>query len=360
MRIVMVAPYPPPVGGVSVHVKRMKQYLEGNGYTCAVYNEAKRDDIAEQVYKIERYIEFVWQIPFLKGDILHFHSPDIRVRMLLGFYKIFRKKIILTVHGESLYFQLKNAGRIKRFFLINSLRRIDKVICVNERNTQELLTLGFQKQNVMTLPAYVHPIETQYDERGISNEAWDFINKSSFLICANGCVRTSNEKDIYGFDLLIHLLKRIHSNDIQASLFIAVLDVGGQNDSEKAYYESLKDQVSAYHLNDYVYFYEVKDTEFYPILKNSHLFIRPTLMDGFGVSIAEAIYFGVPAIASDVCKRPEGTIVFPSQNMNALEAKTLDVIQHYSTYKEKLSQYKSLDYAERLCDVYKQIVSLEE
>lgn len=46
--------------------------------------------------------------------------------------------------------------------------------------------------------------------------------------------------------------------------------------------------------------------------------------------------------------------------MNALEAKTLDVIQHYSTYKEKLSQYKSLDYAERLCDVYKQIVSLEE
>ncbi|PEY37709.1 glycosyltransferase [Bacillus cereus] len=360
MRIVMIAPYPPPIGGVSVHVKRMKRYLEGKGIVCSVYNEAKREDSTNQVYKIDRYVKFIWRIPFLKYDILHFHSPDIRIRMLLGFYKMFNKRIILTVHGESLYLQLKNAGRLKRFFLIHSLRRIDKVICVNARNTEELLNLGFPEKNVMTLPAYVHPITTQRDEAEIPNEVWDFIQKKSFLICANGCIRILNEKDVYGFDILIQLLKRLHALGIKASLLVAVLDVEGQNKYEKLYYQKLKDQINEYHLANYIFFYEVKDTEFYPILKKSDLFIRPTVMDGYGVSIAEAIYFGIPAIASDVCKRPEGSILFSSQDVDELEKKTLDVFQNYAAYREKLFQYNSLDYAESLCNVYRQIVSIEE
>ncbi|PFK47351.1 glycosyltransferase [Bacillus cereus] len=360
MRIVMIAPYPPPIGGVSVHVKRMKGYLEGKGAVCLVYNEAKKEDVLNQVYKIDRYVRFIWRIPFLKCDILHFHSPDIRIRMLLGFYKMFNKKIILTVHGESLYLQLKNGGRLKRFLLIHSLRRIDKVICVNERNTEELLNLGFPKENVMTLPAYVHPVITNGDEADIPNKVWDFIQKKSFLICANGCIRILDGKDLYGFDMLIQLLKRLHTLGIKASLLIAILDVEGQDESEKLYYQKLKNQIYEYHLVDYIFFYEVKDTEFYPILKKSDLFIRPTVMDGYGVSIAEAIHFGIPAIASDVCKRPEGSIVFSSQDVDELEEKTLDVFRNYSAYREKLSQYSSLDYAESLCNVYRQIVSIEE
>ena len=66
--------------------------------------------------------------------------------------------------------------------------------------------------------------------------------------------------------------------------------------------------------------------ELWPIFKKASLMIRPTNTDGYGVSIAEALYFGCPAIASDVCDRPEGTILFKNRNLDDLYDKTKRVL----------------------------------
>jgi glycosyltransferase involved in cell wall biosynthesis len=105
-----------------------------------------------------------------------------------------------------------------------------------------------------------------------------------------------------------------------------------------------------------VYFYEVENTEFYPIVKRSQLFIRPTYIDGYGVSIAEALHCKVPSIASDVCNRPEGTVLFKSRDITDLLSKVLDVIERYSMYKHEVSKIKMRDYASDLIDVYHRTV----
>jgi len=38
--------------------------------------------------------------------------------------------------------------------------------------------------------------------------------------------------------------------------------------------------------------------------------VRPTLWDSFGISVAEALHFNVPVIASNVCQRPERAVTF--------------------------------------------------
>lgn len=42
MKVVFIGPYPPPYGGVSVHIKRMKAYLEKKDVDVIIYNESKK------------------------------------------------------------------------------------------------------------------------------------------------------------------------------------------------------------------------------------------------------------------------------------------------------------------------------
>ncbi|MDF9507906.1 glycosyltransferase, partial [Bacillus cereus] len=58
--------------------------------------------------------------------------------------------------------------------------------------------------------------------------------------------------------------------------------------------------------------------ELWPLFKKSDIMIRPTYSDAYGISIEEAIYFNCRAIASNVCNRPEGTILFENRNINDL------------------------------------------
>ncbi len=58
--------------------------------------------------------------------MFHFHSIDIKIRILLGVYNFFGKKIILTVHGESLTDQLKSSNFITRYLLLKSLNKLGK------------------------------------------------------------------------------------------------------------------------------------------------------------------------------------------------------------------------------------------
>jgi glycosyltransferase involved in cell wall biosynthesis len=47
-------------------------------------------------------------------------------------------------------------------------------------------------------------------------------------------------------------------------------------------------------------------------------FVRPTLADGDSISVREALALGVPCVASDAARRPEGAWIFPSGDADAL------------------------------------------
>lgn len=61
--------------------------------------------------------------------------------------------------------------------------------------------------------------------------------------------------------------------------------------------------------------------ELWPLFKQSDLMIRPTYSDCYGISIAESLYFDSPAIASAVCDRPEGTVLFKNRDTDDLYKK---------------------------------------
>jgi glycosyltransferase involved in cell wall biosynthesis len=338
MKVNIIGPYPPPYGGISVHVKRMKKYLTSMGVEVEVFKDNKRT---------------FFKIPFLQG-VIHLHSISLKKRIIMGlFASLFNKKIVLTIHGESLHNQLEESNWIAKKLLLLSMKKISRIICVNSKILEELAASGIAAHKLIYLPAYINPMDDENDFTSIPYKIWDFINDSKFLISANGWITFYKNQDLYGMDMLIELMRRLKKEAYDVSMVIAVLGSHMQNRQERLYYDNLKSKIINHNLQKCIFLYEPEDTEFYPILKKSSLFIRPTNTDGYAVSLAEALYYKVPSIASDVPDRPQGTIIFETRNMEDLYIKTVEVIENYDLYKEKIEDIKMPENEEKLLNIYK-------
>lgn len=71
--------------------------------------------------------------------------------------------------------------------------------------------------------------------------------------------------------------------------------------------------------------------------------------------MSEAIYVNTPCIASDVCLREEGTILFRNRDFKDLYDKVVNVLENYNIYKEKVIKIKIKNYAREILETYKQI-----
>lgn len=357
MKIAIIGPYPPPYGGISVHIKRMKLYLENNNIDVVIYNESKEDNfILEKVISIGTYKKFIFKIPFLKEDILHFHSINKRIRILLGFYKIFNKKIILSLHGESMNDQIKTSNYLGKKLLKSSLKKIDYVTCSNSKIKKDLICFGIDQNKIEVIPEYIKPFETKEDFESVPQNVWQFVNSSNFLISANGWIRFYDKEDLYGIDMLINLVYELNKKNIQVSLILALLGVESQSREEKKYYCELKSRIKELDIENNIFIFESKNKEFYPILQKSQLFIRPTNTDGNSVSVMEAMDLKIPCIASDACPRPKGIVKFKSRDIKDLTKKSMEVIQDYKVYKEKSKEIKLENNAQKLLEIYKNII----
>ena len=84
----------------------------------------------------------------------------------------------------------------------------------------------------------------------------------------------------------------------------------------------------------------------------SDVFVRPTNTDGYGVSIAEAIHFKIPAVASDVCQRPEGTILIRSRDIDDFTSKIKNVLDNYEVHKRRVAKVILEDNVEKILELY--------
>ncbi|CCO48252.1 putative Glycosyl transferase, group 1 [Vibrio nigripulchritudo SOn1] len=350
MKVAIFGIYPPPYGGISVHIKRVMKKLLEKGDEVTVYNQGLYFNVSQNIQSIPLK-KMLFSIFFNDFDILHFHNTNRSLKSLLLLMKLFRNKVILTSHGDSLVNQLNEANHLFRVWMIINLKSIDKIICVNPETANTLSTIGIK--NTCISPAYINPVECQNDIENISNIVWDFISDAEFLISANGAVRFYNEEDLYGLDLMIDCMETYIGSKVK--LIFCVLSVTEQSEKEKEYYQRLKKKVIDLDLMNNVLLYEVSNSEFYPILKSSHLFVRPTNNDGYGVSIAEAIYYNVPAIATDVCRRPEGTILVKNRCVVSLKQKIQYVLEHYNLEKERVSLIDVPDNFKELYNIYESL-----
>lgn len=323
-------PYPPPLGGISVHIARMEPFLNKEKIDYTIFNHGFEEN--ERVFATKKKMFWYLKMLFIKRyNTFHFHQFfTFHFIYYFIFSNLRKEKIIVTIHSERIfsYSKLKKAFVL---FLIKKTKRL-KLISVSQNLNNYLNKHGIKS---VFLPAYVPPISVEEIK----------VKKSKKLILFS--VWKLNEKlanEIYNVPLAFDYLIRNKQN--YKMLFM----VGSKSDSDIKYLQKL---IHKYKISNNVTI--IYNQSLVSYLNNCEFLLRTNLSDGYGVSIQEALDLGVPAVASDVCERPKGTVVFKNNNIEDLSSK-IKYIENTPLI-NILQKKESLDYHLQLIQIYKTIIN---
>lgn len=310
-KVNIIGPFPPPFGGISVHLKRIFDYI--NTENVQFYNTSINN--FEQSKSLSKFDLVLFLFKF--NQLIHYHSSSINIRLVLAICSIFNPSIYLHAHGASLTDQLASStwkSKILSFFLGRM-----NIICSNT----EIYNYINSNNSVRSLHLYDAFIPPLYDEH-IYTTTLDKteLPKSRYLISMTGWFTLYNNQDLYGYDIMLQALFRLRKNNIDVSVVASVNGI-----ENEALYQDFLIERSRLNLNENFYLIMDDLEELYPIILESDLFVRPTNTDGNAVSIKEALWFNTRVLASDSAPRPKEVITFENRQIDSLVLKIEEILR---------------------------------
>ena len=302
----IIGPYPPPLGGISIHISRIETYLKKEGIAYRIYNHGHYSSPTVIATNKSAF----WYLKYLvmkKGSLIHFHQFFLFhyfYYFVFGF--VSKTKIIATIHEENIL----NYKRFLQSIVIFLLRHTNfvELISVSQKLSEFLNQHGIRNT---FLPAYVPPV-------AIGSSSLSKKDGKEYFLYSIWKLDREIAGSIYNIDLAFRLLSKI--KDRYHMLFL----VGTERESDKNY---LNELLNKYGVADNVtVFFEHPLIDY---LNNCKFLLRTNNVDGYGVSLQEALDLKVPAIASDVCTRPRGTILFKKDDLDDLLQKVINIKSYW-------------------------------
>lgn len=362
MKVFQFMVVPPPFGGVTVYVKRLVKYLDkmGFGVGCLYMNKHARTSLplSVNVYKAPKHLNSIWAIFSLprifwivrKYDVIHTHN-SLNISFTLWMLKRFLNiPIVFTIHNQMIRRECASMNYLDRYFFRKLKNdKFVQFITVNSVAADILQSeFGEFKNTIIIKPAFIQPIEEGKASDYLSESLLAFLNKDkgpiilfyaeSFAMCEN--------REIYGPSTLIMVfnsLKKIYSN-------LRLLFCMPNPDFEKIL--NLKSKLDNKEYEDDIYWQLSPLSEMWPVIKNTSVLFRPTCTDGDAVMIREALMYGLPVIASDAAKRPEGCLVYPYDSIETAVQMLNNLLSN--PHKKPTA---TRDYAADLVDIYSGLIS---
>ncbi|MFM9839140.1 MAG: glycosyltransferase [Cyclobacteriaceae bacterium] len=205
--------------------------------------------------------------------------------------------------------------------------RFTKLITVSEKLSKFLSEHAIDNS---WLPAYVPPSQINF-------RALPHLPGKAYFLFSIWKLNKEKAQSVYNIELAFSLLAKIKTH--YHMLFL----IGTEKESDMNY---LHDLLTRFEVTDSItIIYEHPLTDY---LENCRFLLRTNNSDGYGVSLQEAMDLRVPAIASDVCIRPKGTILFKKGNLDDLFEKVQNVSKYWIE-----SEVETPDYHIQLIDLYK-------
>ncbi len=300
MKVLLIGDYPPPYGGISVHVQQLADFLRRQGASCAVLDIERGTDPKPGAIRFDGYFGFLWTLVLFswRGYVSHIHTNGhnfkswlaIAATAWVGF--LFGRRNIATVHS-GLMPEYAAGGRGRPLLVRAAVWPLGGVIAVNQEIERALLQIKVAPSGISVLPAFA------LGPRAEVVPAWagDYRKRFSPLIASAVYL----EKE-YGTDLLVSACAALRQKYPRLGCIIM-----GSGAEEAA----IRSQIRAEKGEDFLFLLgNVPHDLCLSLMERSDLFVRPTLFDGDAISVREALALGVPTVASDVGFRPPGTRLF--------------------------------------------------
>jgi len=313
-KVFLIGRYPPPLGGVTVFIRRYSEFLRASGFDVEIFDFKKMS-------KIKRYLNYAKLIFWPFQATYHLSEfPGTILRLIL--FRFFQSEIIVFHHSKAWIEKLgeETPGLFKRF-----LNKVDECVFAGPHLKEFYCKYNFGLPIKTKIESAFYPPNLADESAiliGYEHEVLRFVGNHSPLIVANASrISFDNAIDVYGLDMCVELIGRLRERFGNIGLLFALSLV---NDQE--YYLKINEAIDRRGVRDNFCFM-TGNHELWPLFKKADLMIRPTCSDGSSVSIAEALYFNCPVVASDVCPRQPHVVLFRNRNTTDLHLKCLSILK---------------------------------
>lgn len=320
--ILILAPVPPPFGGIAVHVSRLVPLLEAAGLRVGVLNHFNSTERSFVVGALKRNPLNYYRLPRkFPARVLHYHHArwSTLIAVAIGKWGS-RGRYILTVHSGGLQKQLSSNVPLLRPITKWALRRFDAIIVVNPR-IHSFIQEHAGRRDVEVLPAFLAADgdESKYES---SIEAF-FSSARTLLVPAYRINFAKGGSDTYGLDTAVDAFTELAEDyaDLRLAVFIANKPSGAR---AKKYLSALEERLDRASLSDRVLV--AFGLPLAPAFRHNVVIVRATRAEGDALSVREALHAGLPVVASDVVERPAGTVTFHRDDVPGLCAAVRQII----------------------------------
>ena len=313
MSLLIIGKLPLPIGGVTIHVKRLLDLLKSNNIDFLFYD-------------LKKFTLFSFFYQIKKNDFIHLHSSSPFLHLLFCLIcKLLQKVSIITFHGD-----IGRFGKIKNYMELISIHISNYPIVLNPKSYNIAKTYN---PRTILMSAYIPPIIEETLDESLQEKIANFRLSYEFVFSTNAYNYSidSDGNEIYGITDLINFFTK-----------------------HKQYGFIISDPSGNYHkkfpvlpLNIFIINYP---HSFQRVLDYTDCFIRYTSTDGDSLSIHEALDHGVSVIATDVVARPHGVQLVPRGNVRILQ-ETIDLIVNRngnSNDRIKSNYFEILDFYKRI------------
>lgn len=309
MKIMLVGPYPPPHGGVSVHLSALERRLTAAGVAHRVLDTTRRRNWATFVAALARSAFTRWTI--------HFHASghnwkDWSIALVCACVGRMGAGSILTLHSGLAPDFLLSAPKPVRL-LVRCVCALDaRVICVNAAIRDSLISMGV-RADTLEIAEPCLGVDAERDAT-LDARLANWLRDRQPVLSTTLFFRPE-----YAFETLVSALGAVREQ--YPSVGCIVMGSGeDRSEAERLVRES--------GLDENIFFAgDVPHDTCLMLMSLSDVFVRATLRDGDSISVREALALGVPVVASRTAFRPAGAILFEPGDAGAM-AHTIEAALH--------------------------------
>lgn len=301
--IVLMGAYPPPVGGNSVHIQRLHERLQQDGFSCHVVDIYNRPDVGVLPEDVVRFdgnrvfavFKALVKLRRMRPEILHVHVSALKRFVLVWpWFALLlpaASRRVLTIHSGSLAKSPLLGRGWARLLASWCLRSFDRLVLVSEAQRVPLNRFGAVDARVVVIPAYIRSQVVQLDPVLAQNVNGDRAGGRRIVVVSGYGLA------LYGFEQAVQAALLLQKNETKVALYVCTY-----NTFDEDYLTEVIEQAGA--LQVFRLFRNLTPRQFSALLSQSDLYVRATDRDGDAVAIREAHGFCVPVVASDAVARP--------------------------------------------------------
>ncbi|KPK67026.1 hypothetical protein AMJ87_14050 [candidate division WOR_3 bacterium SM23_60] len=297
---------------------------------------------------ITKYLLMTLKLKRIEGKIIHIFSSSygnfFANGLLLIAGKVNRRKTVISMMGGGFPSVVQKSSFAKRFLIRAIFRYADLITVCNEKIRESILSLGIKNYKLIHISNAL-PFDVNANG-AVAPSLNNFLKTHRPFITSVAALSPA-----YGVPILIRAVAKLRRSFPNIGLLLVVLTT-----SDKKTATEVRSLLRTGKLSDSILI-KKNVTSLHTIIKKSDLFVRSTLADGDSMSVREALFLGVPVVASDTAFRPKDVVLFKKGDVDDLSDKMKRVIENRQSFLPKYASAEARENLQKIEAMYRKLTT---